>query len=100
MKTFTISTKADKNAVEKSTVLQVNTDCSPDIVMALALQSLVVKVQGQWRKHGIPATATINMADYTPGTRHGGAPINIHEAVKVLSAEERAVLIVQLQEME
>ena len=98
MSTFTVSTRPAKGKPEVKTSLTVNTaGVNPDTVMALALQALVVKWQGHARKHGIPATATINMAEYAPGTRH--ASPSLEQSVKMLTAEERAKLIAQLQAM-
>ena len=98
MSTFTVSTRPAKGKPEAKTSLTVITEgVKPEVVMSLAMQALVVKWQGHARKHGIPATASINMADFAPGTRHA-AP-TLEQAVHSLSAEERAKLIAQLQAM-
>lgn len=97
MSTFTVSTRPAKGKPEVKTSLTINMDATPEVRDALALQALVVKWQGHARKHGIPVTATINMADYAPGTRHAGP--TLEQAVKTLTAEERAKLIAQLQAM-
>ena len=96
MSSFTVSTKKDKNAVAVNTALTIE-DGSPEVIKALAYQALVVKWQAWARKHGIPATASIKMDDFAPGTRHGGP--TLQEAVKVLTPAERAALIAQLQAM-
>lgn len=98
MATFTVSTKANKDAPEQKTVLIVNIG-KPEVVQALAMQALVVKWQGWARKNGIPATATINMDDFAPGTRHASGPVDVQSAVKALSPEERKALIEQLKAM-
>ncbi len=95
MATFTVSTKANKDAQAINTKLTVIMG-SQATLEALALQALVVKVQGVWRKNGIPTEATIKMDDYAPGTRHGGT-INVFEAVKTMTPEQRAALIAELQ---
>ena len=98
MPTFTVTTRPAKDKPEVKTSLTVITEgVKPEVVMALAMQALVVKWQGHARKHGIPAAASINMADFAPGTRHA-AP-SLQQSVAALSAEERAKLIAQLQAM-
>jgi hypothetical protein len=95
---FTVSTKpsADKAAV--STVVEINFEgASQDVRDALAVQALIVKAQSGWRKHGIPATATLNVKDYAPGVRHTQAPVNVFDAAKLLTPEEKARLIEMLK---
>jgi len=97
MSTFTVSTRPAKGKPEVKTSLTVNTaGVNPDTVMALALQALVVKWQGHARKHGIPATATINMAEYAPGTRHSAAPVDPKAAYAAMSSEERKAFLAEL----
>jgi len=67
---YTVSTKPEKNLAAKKTTLTVNwQDCPQSVVRALATQQLIVKLQSNWRKHGIPEKFTANVADYGPGTR-------------------------------
>ncbi len=49
-----VSTKKDKNAAAVVTNLTI-TGGSAETWKALGLQALVVKLQGNWRKNGIPA---------------------------------------------
>lgn len=97
MATFTVSTKANDKAVAKQTILTVNMG-KPEVRDALAMQALVVKWQGQARKHGIPDKATINMDDYAPGTRHNGV-VDPREAYKVMSPEQRKAFLADLAAM-
>lgn len=93
-----VSTKKDKNSAPVVTNLTV-TGGSPATWQALGMQALVVKLQGNWRKNGIPESATINVDDYAPGTRHSG-PVDVKAAITLMSKEEKAALLKQLQEME
>lgn len=45
------------------------TDCSEDDIKAMALAGLIVKLQGGWRRNGIPAEITVKAADHKVGTR-------------------------------
>ena len=97
MATFTVTTKADAKSPSVKTVLTVNMG-KPEVRDALALQALVVKWQATARKNGIPPTATINMDDFAPGTRHS-AQVDPLAVAKSMTAEERAALIAQIQAM-
>ena len=99
MATFKVSTRKDKTSAEVITALTINMNATPEVRDALAMQALVVKVQGQWRKHGIPAAASINMADFAPGTRHAAPVQSPLELAQAMSPEERAKYIEQLKAM-
>lgn len=105
MAKFTVSTKADKNAAAKNTVLEViDEGCSREILVALATQTVVIRAQNMWRKNGIPDTAQIKLADYAPGVRHAAAPQpmtaeQIAEKAKS-DSEFRAKLLAQLKDMQ
>jgi hypothetical protein len=103
MAKFSISTKVNKSAPAVITVLEVVMDATPEVRDALALAALVVKVQGQWRKHGIPATCSIKMSEFAPGTRHVAAPMSKDEAKAIwkaefnaANAERRAEMVLEL----
>ena len=103
VKTFKVSTKADKNAAEVETVLSIDLNgCSEDVAVALAIQALVVKWQGHARKHGIPEKATVKMADMAPGKRLSAAPMTPEEVLAGVARGEykAADLIAKLQEMQ
>lgn len=98
---FKVSTRQDQDSDAKETLLSVNMDgCSEDIAVGLACQHLVVRLQGSWRNRGIPSTATVNMKDYTPGSRNGGG-MTVEQAIEQVAQNpvERAKLIAQLQAM-
>ena len=91
-----VSTKPDADSPAKQTALSIEWDgCTPEVIRAMAQQALVVKLQGSWRKKGIPAQASVKASDFAPGTRHSG--MTLEQAVTNLSAEERAALIQKLQ---
>ena len=100
MPTFTVSTRPAKGKPEVKTSLTVITEgVKPDVVMALAMQALVVKWQGHARKHGIPAAASISMSDYAPGTRHSAGPIDPVAAYKAMTPEQRKTYLAELAKM-
>lgn len=86
-----VSTKKDKNSAAVVTNLTI-TGGSAATWQALGMQALVVKLQGTWRKNGIPAEFTCNVDEYAPGTRHAGSV-----DYTALTAEERKALIEKLQ---
>lgn len=89
---ITISTKLDKSATAKQTVLNVTED-DTEALMALGRQQLVVKVQALMRRNGvIPDTMDVKVSEFAPGTRHN-TQIDPLTAAKSLSAEERKKLI-------
>ncbi len=92
----TVSTKATKDADAVKTELTLDWEgMSEDDLRALAQQALIVKLQGTWRKNGIPAEATVKVAEHKVGTR---AP-RVAGAVNIsaMTAEQRATLLAQLQ---
>lgn len=92
-----VTTKKDKNAAEVTTNVTVIFD-NPQAERALAVQALIVKAQGHWRKNGIPADAVLKMSEYMPGTRHAGTTDPV-ELAKQMSPEERAALIEKLKSL-
>lgn len=94
--TIAIFTKKDKNEkVGKKTTLTVVWDgASEDGVKALALQALVVKLQGSFRNKGIPEALTVQVKDNLPGVRH---QMTAEEAFASLSEKERADLVAKYQ---
>jgi hypothetical protein len=100
MSTFTVSTKADKTKDAVQTKLTINWDgCSQELVKAMATQALVVKLQGGWRKNGIPKEVTVKAVEHAPGTRHVQGPVSIDQLVTQMSPEEKKALIAKLSAM-
>jgi len=100
---FTVTTRKDKDSPEKNTALTIDwTGCGEEVAKQLATQALVVKVQGGWRKNGIPASATILVKDHAPGTR-SSAPVTVEgikAAAETFSPEDRAALRKLLSELD
>lgn len=68
-----------------------------DDIRALAQQALVVKLQGQWRKNGIPAgDHTVKAADYKVGVRAKRQPADLATMIAALSPEEKRALLAKL----
>lgn len=70
-------------------------------LIALAQQTIIIKVQAGWRraKDGIPAEATINAVDHKVGTRVRKAAPNVLELAKNATPEQKAALIELLKSM-
>jgi hypothetical protein len=68
-------------------------------LIALAQQTIVIKVQAGWRraKDGIPTEATINAVDHKVGTRVRKAAPDILELAKNATPEQKAALIAMLR---
>lgn len=99
MKTVTeVKTKPDARAEAVTTNLTINWEgMTEDDVRALAQQALVVKLQGGWRKNGIPAgDHEVNATDFRVGVRAPRSAPDIVALVGKLSPEERAALLAKL----
>lgn len=93
-----VSTKPDARSEAQVTMLTIDWEgISPEEIRAMAEQALVVKLQGNWRKNGIPAEVTVKAADYKPGTRHAATGKgNILAAIEKMTPEEKAALLAKL----
>lgn len=93
----TIKTRAEAGAEAVETKVTINWDgMSQEDLIALAQQSLVIKVQAAWRKEGIPSgEVTINATDYKPGTRSERKP-NLEALIGKLTPEQKAELLAKL----
>lgn len=92
-----VATRPAAGAEAVTTNLTINWDgMTPDDIRALAQQALIVKVQGVWRKDGIPAgDHTINAVDYKPGTRAARKPADLKTLLAAMTPEDRAALLAQ-----
>jgi hypothetical protein len=90
-----VDTKANKEAESVKTNLTIDwTNVSVEDMQALAQQALIVKLQGNWRKNGIPAgDATVKAADYKVGVRAKREPASLDAMLQKLTADERAALL-------
>ncbi len=99
MAKFTVSTKPNKGSEAINTIVEVETDsASREVLVALALQSAIIKRQAYWRKHGIPATDSFSLKDYAPGTRHA-APAQMSKEDIAAKAKSDPEFRKQLLEM-
>lgn len=97
MATYHVNTKPDKDGQAIKTALTIDfTGATDEILREIATSAIVIKWQGQVRKNGIPAQASIKAVDYRPGTRLTAAP-TLDQLVTKLSAEEKLALIARLQ---
>ena len=66
-----VSTSKTKGASPVTTELSIDwTGCSAEHLKMFAIQALVIKRQGVWRRGGIPAKESIRAIDHLPGTRN------------------------------
>lgn len=93
-----VTTRPAAGAEAVKTNLTLNWDgMTEDDLRALAQQALIVKLQGTWRKNGIPEEATVNVVEHKVGTRAPRGPVNVAAAVAALSPEEKRALLEKLQ---
>jgi len=95
-KTITeVDTRPSAGAEAVRTDLTINWEgMTPEEIRELAQQALVVKLQGKWRKDGIPAGAhEVNAADYKVGTRGPRTKPTLESLFAAMSAEDRAAFL-------
>ena len=94
----TVKTKSDARAIAVETALTINWEGMEQAdIIALAQQSLVIKLQAQLRKlDTIPDKMDVKATDYRVGVRQAAAPAKLDNLIGKLSAEERAKLIERL----
>lgn len=100
MKTMTeVETRPSAGADKVLTNLTIDWEgMSEEDTRALAQQALVVKLQGNWRKNGIPAgDAEVKAVDYKVGVRAPRSPKDLASMIAALSPEEKAALLARLQ---
>jgi hypothetical protein len=89
--------QAGKEAV--TTNLTIDWDgMTEDDLRALAQQSLIVKLQGQWRRDVIPTELTVKAIEHKVGVRGPRTKADLMTQVKSLSAEDKARLLALLSE--
>lgn len=94
-----VTTRAAAGEAEVLTNLKIDwTDMTPEDIRALAQQALIVKLQGQWRRNGIPAGEhEVKAADFKPGTRQARTPLTPAQIAQKLTPEQKAELLKMLQ---
>ena len=96
------STKADATSSDKITThVHINWEGMEQAdLIALAQQTIVIKVQAAWRRaESIPTEANINATDYKVGTRAVKQAVDPVELAKKMSPQQLAALIAKLQAM-
>lgn len=98
-----VSTKVQEkdeagNAVEPvKTALTIDWEgCSEEEIRAMAQAALIVKLQGGWRKNGIPAKVEVKASDYKVGARTPAVKLTVEEQINALTPEQRQALIDKL----
>lgn len=95
--TTSVETRKEAGAEAITTALTLNWEgMTLEDTRALAQQALIVKLQGNWRKNGIPTEATINAADYKVGTRAARQPKDLKSLIAAMSPAEKAALLASL----
>ena len=85
--------QAGQQAIETALTIDWS-DMTAEDVQALAQQALIVKLQSQWRKNGIPAgECTVKAADHKIGVRAPKTKQTLEQMLAALSPEERAALV-------
>ena len=97
--TTIVTTRPAAGADGIDTNLSINWEgMSDDDMCQLAQQALVVKLQAQWRKNGIPSgDLEIRATDYRPGTRATKTKPSIEAMLSALSPAEKQALVAKLQ---
>lgn len=95
-----VDTKESKDSASIATQLTIKWDgMTVEDVKALAQQALIVKLQGAWRKNGIPeGEHVVNAADYKVGTRAKREPMTAEAALNKLPEAERIALVRSMME--
>lgn len=96
MKTnVTCNTRIKTGAPKQATNLTIEWDgMTEDDIRDLAQQSLVIKLQGGWRKDkAVPDEASIKAVDHKIGTRAPKRPFDLAAALASLSPEDRAAVL-------
>jgi hypothetical protein len=93
-----VDTRPSAGAEAVTTNLTIDwADMTTEDVQALAQQALIVKLQGKWRKDGIPnGEHTVKAADYKVGVRAPRQPTDVLALIGKMTPEEKAALLAKL----
>lgn len=93
--TVEVDTRPSAGAEAVRTDLLINwAGMTPQEIQELAQQALVVKLQGKWRKDGIPAGEhKVDATDYKVGTRGPRTKPTLESLFAAMSAEDRAAFL-------
>jgi hypothetical protein len=93
-----VQTRPQAGAEAVTTNLTIDWDgMTEDDTRALAQQALIVKLQGGWRKNGIPAEITVKATDHKVGVRGPRKAPDVMAMARALSPEDKARLLAMLQ---
>lgn len=94
-----VKTKANARAEAVETKLTINwAEMEREDLIALAAQTLVIKLQSAWRNSTIPAGEhTVQAHEHKVGVRAPRKPTDLFAAAAKMSPEERAKLLAMLQ---
>ena len=97
--THNVKTRAHARGEVVETALTIDWDgMTQEDLIALASQTLVIKLQGAWRNGTIPAGEhSVKAVDHKVGVRAPRKPTDIFAAAAKMSPEERAKLLAMLQ---
>lgn len=100
---FKVSTKPAAGAQAKETILTIDwTGITEDQLKQGFAAYATVKIQGRWRKNGIPAEETVRAVDLAPGTRTVATAPLTKESIAAKAATDatfRAEMLALLQGM-
>lgn len=95
--TVEVDTRANKDSEVITTNLSINWEgMSNDDLIALAQQTIVIKLQGAWRKNGIPTELKVNATEHKVGVRAPRSPQSLDSLLAKLTPEQRAELAAKL----
>lgn len=92
------STKPARDLPAVKTHVTINWDgMERSELIALAQQTIIIKVQAAWRRaEAIPSEVTINATDYKVGLRAKKSAPDVLELVKCATPEQKAILLEML----
>lgn len=95
-----VDTRPQAGAESVKTTLTIDwTECTEDDLRAMAQQALIVKLQGAWRKNGIPnGEHTVKAADYKVGVRTPKTKQTVESMLAALSPDDRAALLAKYRQ--
>ena len=93
-----VDTRPAAGAESVKTNLTVNWEgMEADDIRALAQQALIVKLQGKWRKDGIPnGDHTVNAVEYKIGVRAKREPQTLEQMLAKCTPEQIAAALAKL----
>lgn len=92
-----VKTKPDARSEAVTTSVTINWgEMEREDLIALAQQTLIIKLQSGWRKNGIPTEIRVEAHEYKVGARAPRKPADLAAMIGKLSADEKAALLAKL----